>query len=46
MVLDIRPVAVPNALVVQLGDAYLKRNGALTAPLRGLYAKINAELSL
>lgn len=44
LVLAIRPEAVPNGLVVQLGDALLKRNGALTAPLRDLNAQINAEL--
>src|SRR5690349_2684078 len=43
-VLDIRSVAVPNGLVVRLGDAFLKRNGALLAPLKDFYAKINAEL--
>jgi len=43
-VLDIRPVAVPNGLVVRLGDAFLNRNGALLAPLKDFYAKINAEL--
>jgi predicted protein tyrosine phosphatase len=43
-VLEIRSVAVPNGLVVRLGDAFLKRNGALLAPLKDFYAKINAEL--
>jgi predicted protein tyrosine phosphatase len=43
-VLDIRSVAVPNGLVVRLGDAFLKRDGALLAPLKDFYAKINAEL--
>lgn len=43
-VLDIRSVAVPNGLVVRLGDAFLGRNGALVAPLKDFYAKINAEL--
>src|SRR6478736_9862584 len=33
LLLEIRPDAVPNGLVVRLGDAYLKRGGALTAPL-------------
>jgi len=42
--LDIRSVAVPNALVVRLGDAVLQRNGALLPPLKDFYAKINAEL--
>jgi predicted protein tyrosine phosphatase len=44
LVLDIRPVAVPNGLVVRLGDAFLNRRGALLQPLKELYAKINAEL--
>jgi hypothetical protein len=43
-VLDIRSVSVPNGLVVRLGDAFLRRNGALLAPLNDFYAKINAEL--
>jgi predicted protein tyrosine phosphatase len=43
-VLDTRSVAVPNGLVVRLGDAFLGRNGALLAPLKDFYAKINAEL--
>lgn len=42
--LDIRPVAVPNGLVVRLGDRLLQRNGALLGPLKEFYAKINAEL--
>ena len=44
LLLDIRPNAVPNGMVVRLGDACLKRRGALIAPLKELYAKINAEL--
>lgn len=44
LVLDIRSVAVPNVLVVRLGDAFLRRGGALLAPLKELYAKVNAEL--
>jgi predicted protein tyrosine phosphatase len=42
--LEIRPDAVPNGFVVQLGDTLLKRRGALLGPLKELYAKINAEL--
>ena len=42
--LDIRSIAVPNGLVVRLGDKVLQRNGALLAPLKDFYAKINAEL--
>jgi predicted protein tyrosine phosphatase len=44
LTMDIRSVAVPNGFVVRLGDLYLKRRGALLAPLKNLYAKINAEL--
>jgi predicted protein tyrosine phosphatase len=44
LLLEIRPDAVPNGLVVRLGDVYLKRGSALIAPLKELYAKINAEL--
>ena len=44
LTLDIQPVAVPNSLVVRLGDEFLRRGGALVAPLKVLYAKINAEL--
>jgi predicted protein tyrosine phosphatase len=43
-VLDIRSVAVPNGLVVRLGDTLLRRNGALIAPLKDFYARLNAEL--
>lgn len=45
LVLKIRPNAVPNKLVVQLGDSLLGRKGALLLPLRQLYAKINEEIS-
>lgn len=44
LMLGIRPVAVPNGLVVRLGDKFLRRDGALLAPLKEFYAKINAEL--
>ena len=44
LTLDIRPVAVPNSLVVRLGDQFLRRDGALVTPLKDFYAKINAEL--
>ena len=43
-VLEIRPEAIPNSLVVQLGDTFLARNGALLQPLRELYLKINDEM--
>jgi predicted protein tyrosine phosphatase len=44
IMLKIRPIAVPNGLIVRLGDAYLKRDGALLKPLEELNAKLNAEL--
>jgi predicted protein tyrosine phosphatase len=44
LMLEIRPNAVPNGLVVRLGDTLLKRQGALLQPLRDLHAKLNAEL--
>jgi predicted protein tyrosine phosphatase len=44
VILDIRPVAVPNGLVIRLGDEFLQRNGALLTPLKEFYAKVNAEL--
>lgn len=43
--LEICPDAVPNCLVVRLGDAFLQRHGALLPPLRDLYERINAEIS-
>lgn len=39
-VLEVRPDAVPNNYVVVLGDALLKRNGALRASLDNLYNEI------
>jgi predicted protein tyrosine phosphatase len=45
IIMRIRPNAVPNRLVIQLGDELLKRNGALLRPLNSLYTKINQELS-
>ena len=44
-VMAIRPNAVPNSMVVRLGDVELGRNNALLKPLRDLNAKINRELS-
>lgn len=41
---EIRPTAVPNGLIVRLGDALLARGGALLAPLKEFYAKLNTEL--
>lgn len=45
IVMQIRPDAVPNALVVRLGDLLLERGGALLAPLQKLHRKIDEELS-
>ncbi|CAN5710472.1 hypothetical protein BH09VER1_BH09VER1_44270 [soil metagenome] len=44
LVMRMRPEAVPNVLVVRLGDVVLKREGALLRPLKRLYAKINEGL--
>jgi len=44
LVLKIRPEAVPNSLVVRLGDAFLGRDGGLLEPIKEFYAKINDEL--
>jgi predicted protein tyrosine phosphatase len=43
--MKIRPDAVPNGLVIQLGDEELVRGEAVLKPLKELYAKINRELS-
>jgi len=45
-VLDIQPSAVPNMLIVQLGDEFLKRNGALLIPLYEHYKQITKEFTL
>jgi predicted protein tyrosine phosphatase len=45
LILNIRPNAVPNRLVVQLADSFLGRKGGLLAPLKQLYSKINEEIS-
>ena len=44
-VLAIRPEAIPNRLVVTLGDAFLARRGALLGPLALLYRRLDEELS-
>ena len=44
LILEVRPVAMPNTLVVRIGGVPLKRQAALQKPLRDFYAKINAEL--
>jgi predicted protein tyrosine phosphatase len=46
VILNIQPSAVPNKLVVQLGDELLERHGALLKPLNKLYSKISKELLL
>src|SRR6516162_6497419 len=38
LILNIRPNAVPNRLVVHLGDSFLGRKGALLGPLKQLYS--------
>jgi predicted protein tyrosine phosphatase len=43
IILNIRPDSVPNKMVVQLGDALLKRNGELLKPVYELYRQINEE---
>ena len=45
-VLDIQPSAVPNMLIVQLGDEFLKRSGALLKPLYEHYKQISKEITL
>jgi predicted protein tyrosine phosphatase len=42
--LEISPEAVPNGMVVRLGDQILARHGALLKPLNDFYAKLTAEL--
>jgi predicted protein tyrosine phosphatase len=44
LILKIRPEAVPNKMVVELGDMVLKRGGALLGPVKKLYSQINAEI--
>jgi len=44
IIMEIRPEAVPNSLIVRLGDVFLKRDGALFTHLKDLHDKINAEL--
>ncbi len=42
---QISPNAVPNAMVVRLGDRELGRNGALLAPVKALNQTINEAIS-
>ena len=44
LVLGLRPCALPNRLVVELGDKFLNRSGSLMTPLRAFYAEVNREL--
>jgi predicted protein tyrosine phosphatase len=43
-VLELRPNALPNKLVVEVGDTLLNRSGQLVKPLRAFYAEVNREL--
>jgi len=43
-IIAIRPEAVPNSLVVRLGDQLLARQGALLAPLQNYFQQIEADL--
>lgn len=45
-VLKIQPSAVPNILVVQLGDEFLKRSGALLNPLYEHYKQVLKKFTL
>jgi len=42
---EIRPEAVPNRMIVQLGDDLLCRNGALLAPLDKMFSSLNEEIA-
>lgn len=43
--LECQPDAVPNLLVVQLGDVLLKRQGSLTIPLKKMNHALNEEIN-
>jgi predicted protein tyrosine phosphatase len=43
-IIDIRPEAVPNDMVVRLGDKILGRNGKLRQPLIEFYDEVNSWL--
>jgi predicted protein tyrosine phosphatase len=43
-ILQIQPDAVPNNLVIQLGDFLLERQGALIRPLKKMYDDLNDEI--
>lgn len=44
-ILQIRPDAMPNEMVVGLGDSLLGRNGLLLRPLKNLFAEIDKWLN-
>jgi len=44
LTMQLRPNAVPNVLVVRLGDTFLRRDCELLKPLNEFYVKLNAEL--
>ena len=46
LIMHIRPVAVPNRLVIEFGDRVLERNGTLLKPLNEFYRYLNEELDL
>lgn len=43
--LESQPDAVPNLLVVQLGDILLERKGSLTIPLKKMHHALNEEIN-
>lgn len=45
LTLELCPGAIPNGMVVRLGDTLLQRQGALLDTVRKLYNEISAELS-
>ena len=44
LMLELRPNALPNKLVVEVGDKFLNRADELMKPLRAFYAQVNREL--
>ncbi len=45
LIMQIRPAAVPNRLVVELGDAFLRREGALLHPVKECYRFLSRQLA-
>lgn len=45
IIMQMRPAAVPNRLVVELGDVFLRREGALLQPLKEFYRFLNRQLA-